>query len=361
MKQTISEGVNPERCDNIVGCMLGTAIGDAMGLAYENISPLRARRMLGSPDSYRFLFGRGMISDDTEHTCIVAQSLIASEFKAERFGRELGRRLRSWFLSFPAGIGMGTVKACAKLCLFVSFRRSGIFSAGNGPAMRSAIIGAAVDDTELLKSLINVSTRITHTDPKAEYGALAVALAANMAAHYSLVDPEMYLSFLREELPKEADELLFLLQTAVESVNCGCDTSDFACFLGLENGVSGYVYNTVPVAIHSWLSNQHDFRNAVKSIIKCGGDADTTASIVGGIVGAGVGHSGLPKEWIDNIFEWPCSTSWIESLGIQLAKVITSGEAERPLQLFRPFVILRNLFFLLVVLLWGFRRLAPPY
>lgn len=64
------------RHDRIVGCILGTAVGDALGLPYEGVSPKRAAKLLGSPDRYRFFFRWGMISDDTEHTCMVAQSLI---------------------------------------------------------------------------------------------------------------------------------------------------------------------------------------------------------------------------------------------------------------------------------------------
>lgn len=65
--------------DRIVGCILGTAVGDAIGLPYEGLSRRRGARILGAPDRHRFLFGRGMVSDDTEHTCIVAQSLIAAD------------------------------------------------------------------------------------------------------------------------------------------------------------------------------------------------------------------------------------------------------------------------------------------
>ncbi len=57
--------------DHIIGCILGTAVGDALGLPYEGLSRRRAARMLGPPDRFRFLFRRGMVSDDTEHTCIV--------------------------------------------------------------------------------------------------------------------------------------------------------------------------------------------------------------------------------------------------------------------------------------------------
>jgi ADP-ribosylglycohydrolase len=54
--------------DAVIGCMLGTAVGDAIGLPSERLSPRRQRRMFSHIDSHRLFFGRGMTSDDTEHT-----------------------------------------------------------------------------------------------------------------------------------------------------------------------------------------------------------------------------------------------------------------------------------------------------
>lgn len=95
----------------IVGCILGTAVGDAIGLPYEGVSRQRLGRLLGPPERHRFLIGRGMISDDTEHTCLVAQSLIASGSDVDVFMREFGCRLRWWFASLPAGLGRGTLRS----------------------------------------------------------------------------------------------------------------------------------------------------------------------------------------------------------------------------------------------------------
>ncbi|MDH3640868.1 MAG: ADP-ribosylglycohydrolase family protein, partial [Gammaproteobacteria bacterium] len=183
------------REDSIVGCLLGTAVGDAIGLPYEGLSRRRAPLLLGPPDRQRLLFGYGLVSDDTEHACFVAQSLIASGYQNDIFERQLARRLRYWFLGLPAGIGFATLRAIIKL--WVGFRpaSSGVYSAGNGPAMRVPIIGAAVDDLELLASLVRTSTRMTHTDPKAEHGALAVALAARMAQSNEL-QPRAYVHAL---------------------------------------------------------------------------------------------------------------------------------------------------------------------
>ena len=131
--------------------------------------------------------------------------------------------------------------------------------------------------------------------------------------------------------------------------------------LGLDRGVTGYTYHTVPVAIHAWLSNPKDFRKAVTSIIECGGDADTTAAIVGGIVGAGVGRDGIPNEWLDGIWEWPRSVAWMQRLGEALADSLDGDHSVKSPTVNPIAVLLRNLLFLFLVLFHGFRRLAPPY
>ena len=68
-----------------VGCLLGTAVGDALGLPYEGISPRRASRLFPDLGRHHLLFGKGMVSDDTEHACLVAQSLVRSRGEIKEF------------------------------------------------------------------------------------------------------------------------------------------------------------------------------------------------------------------------------------------------------------------------------------
>lgn len=307
--------------DRIVGCILGTAVGDAIGLPYEGLSRQRAGKLLGAPDRHRFCFGRGMVSDDTEHTCMVAQALIDAKGNAGEFQRLLARRFRWWLLGAPAGVGLATLRATIRLWIGYSPERSGVRSAGNGPAMRAAILGVAIRDFDQLGEFVRVSTRLTHTDPKAELGALAVALAARLASFREKITPYEYLDYLTDLIGTEDSELISLIAQAADSVNAGKCTVAFAESLGLAKGVSGYVYHTVPVAIHAWLSHQHDCRTAIMAVVQCGGDADSTGAIVGGIVGAGVGRHGIPQEWLDGLIEWPRTVAWMEKLGKQLAKL----------------------------------------
>ena len=95
----------------ILGCLLGTAIGDAVGLACEGLPRRRQARLFPHLDGPHLLGRRGMVSDDTEHTCLVAQALIESGSDTDGFTHALARRLRWWLLGLPAGVGWATLRA----------------------------------------------------------------------------------------------------------------------------------------------------------------------------------------------------------------------------------------------------------
>ena len=360
----IRYGLGADAQDQIIGALLGTAIGDAIGLPYEGISRRRGIRMLGSPDRHRFLFGYGMVSDDTEQTCFVAQSLIKSGGDPDRFQQSLARYLRLWLLGIPAGIGFATLRSILRLWLGYSPQRSGVYSAGNGPAMRAAILGVSIAAPQELQQFVRASTRLTHTDPKAEMGAFAVAVAAQITAQGMAETPDEFLvrltSYLRNAYQTEAEELIELVSSVVGSVKRGESTETFAVGLGLSRGVTGYVYHTVPVALHAVLSFPRDYRSAIRGVIQCGGDTDTTAAITGGIVGAAVGRSGIPQDWLCTLIEWPRSISWMERLGAQLASSDKLA-AGKPIGLPAWGIVARNILFITTVLFHGFRRLGPPY
>jgi ADP-ribosyl-[dinitrogen reductase] hydrolase len=345
----------------IVGCLLGIAIGDALGLPYEGLTRDRQRVLYPVIDRHRLVFGKGMISDDTEHTCLVAQALIASAGNVDKFRDDLAGRLQFWLLGLPAGIGLATLKAIGRLWLGFSPQTSGVFSAGNGPAMRVALLGVCFGNRpEYLRNMVQVSTRITHSDPKAEYGAMAVAIAAYVASCGTDILPQDYYQLLAAQLSDGSAEFFELMQLAVDSAIAGESTQDFADSIGGINGVSGYVYQTVPVVIQTWLRHQANYRDGILEIIRCGGDTDTTAAILGGIVGARVGKVGIPHDWIGNMVEYPRSIRWMERLGKRLVEVL-DGDLQSALPVMVPALMVRNLVFLVVVLFHGFRRLFPPY
>lgn len=349
--------------DRLVGCLLGTAVGDALGLPREGLSRQRALRLFGStPVHHRFLFGRGLISDDTEHACMVAQALLEAGGDPEVFARALSRRFREWLLGAPAGIGLATLKAIIKLSLGWSPQRSGVPSAGNGPAMRAPLIGAYASGNErLLAELVSTSAVITHTDPRAQQGALAVALAAR---HGTLFGPvEDGAAFLGAILEHIVDEGLRGSIGAIgERVRAGSRAQEFADDLGLTDGVSGFITHTVPVALFCWLRYPTDFRRAVEEVILLGGDTDTTGAIVGGLMGATLGAQAIPNEWLAGLTDWPRSVGWMRQLGDRLGQSLAGeGKRSNSIPLLWPGLVPRNLLFTATVLYHGVRRLLPPY
>ena len=94
--------------ETIIGCLLGTATGDALGLPYEGLGEKRARKLFPDVTRHHFLLGRGMVSDDTEHTCFVAEALILAHSDPNQFEKILARSLRWWLIGLPAGVGFAT-------------------------------------------------------------------------------------------------------------------------------------------------------------------------------------------------------------------------------------------------------------
>jgi len=347
--------------DSIAGAILGCALGDAIGLPYEGLPKRRRVRLLGEPDRFRFVFRHGMVSDDTEHTCMVAQSLCECPCDTDALARSLARRLRWWLLGVPAGIGFATLRAILRLWFGFSPHRSGVFSAGNGPAMRSAVLGAAIDDLATLERFVRVSTIVTHSDPKAFYGAFAVAVAAWCAKRGLDSSDGFFRQYRSLQGYIPSDEWNALLSLVEKSLASGQPTEEFAQEIGCERGVSGYVYQTVPIALHAWLSHPREFGEAVSAVLHCGGDTDTTGAIVGAIVGSGVGRAGLPRDRLLRLLEWPRSVAWMERLADATSRAVSSTAPVSPPRLVPGVGILRNVVFLAVVLAHVFRRFLPPY
>jgi ADP-ribosylglycohydrolase len=66
----------------------------------------------------------------------------------------------------------------------------------------------------------------------------------------------------------------------------------------LGNGSRIICQDTVPFCL--WVAARHldDYQTAVVNTVRGGGDIDTNAAIVGGIVALAVGRGGIPADWL---------------------------------------------------------------
>lgn len=285
---------------------------------------------------------------------MTAQALIVAGDDVDKFRRRLAWKLRWWILALPAGAGLATARACLRLWVGFSPERSGVRSAGNGAAMRSAIIGARFsNDAAQRRMFVSASSRLTHDDERAETAALAVAeavawiIAGNPSRHFA------------ERLPEFGGDAAWLkvAKQMNEALDANQSVSQFAAGLGQSSRVTGYAYHSVPVAIYSWLRHSGDFEQTIEDVVRCGGDTDTMAAIAGALAGCECAERGIPSDWLAAVRDWPRSIQFTK----EVAGCFAEGRIIKSVGHFWPGVLPRNLFFLVVVLLHGFRRMFPPY
>ena len=342
--------------------LLATALADAHGLPVENLSPHRIARWFpqGLPP-FLLLGGRGLMSDDTEHAAITARAFALSGGDPERFERELARGLKRWLWAFPPTTGMATARALLKLSTGVSPARAGATSAGNGACMRAPILGALVDDPELLWDLTHRSSRMTHKDPRAIEGAFLVARWTQMSR---LLGQRASIKQLKDHThPRHVrpDSPLWLSLAKVERSLAQNETAaEFCRRQGWKKGPTGFVMHTVPAVFHVVLGDSRTWEEAVREAVVLGGDTDSVAALVGAMRSMVPGQE-LPEAWVAQWQDWPRSRDWLEATE-RAAILAASTRATVPC----PDVswgacLARNL------LLWGLvvghcvRRLLPLY
>ncbi len=282
--------------DRLAGMLLGTAVGDAIGVPYEGMPRRLTLPLAQGRLGHRFLPGRGMVSDDTEHAAFTVEALSRSGPDPDRFRVELARGFRRWLATMPAGVGCATLRSGARVCLGVDPSRSGVDSAGNGPAMRAPAIGVLLaHDERARRACVHASTAMTHNHPSARAAARTLADLSAFCAREGRMPSldELERLVLRPHADHAWDEAARVL---VDAVDRGSTVTDMALALCGPEGVSGYVCHSVPVAMYAALRHPGDMARAVTEGVACGGDTDSVAATAGAIVGAASGTAGVPDD-----------------------------------------------------------------
>lgn len=297
------------------------------------------------------------MSDDTEHAAMTAIAFAESGGDPVEFEKILASELRKWLWSLPPATGFATLRALLKLSLGFPPHKSGVYSAGNGPCMRAPILGALARDEAHLWDLVERSSRITHSDPKAIEGAFAVALWTHQykqKGHLPALDD--FLSTLQRRCAPDS-AIVDILRQVGDGLSKGLSPAQFCQDQGWTKGPSGYVVHTLGAAFSCIYSHEQDWEASVRAAVILGGDTDTVAAIVGGMLSV---QKQPPPEWINKLGDWPRSAQWLSSVETS-AQRASLGEAQKVDRAGWAANTLRNLLFLSLVLFFGIRRLFPPY
>lgn len=273
--------------DQILGCLVGGALGDALGGPYEG----RAAPVTIDPSASLVL------SDDTQLTLATCEALVESTFVSPE---AVARHFAAWFRAGRiTGMGASTLKALTELAAGAHWAlsgRTGEMGAGNGAAMRAAPLAFCLDpNTEADRQLIRQISRITHQHDEAYAGALAMILAIRAAADGLTMPTGPLLACLADQLP---DTRLRDRLVEIAAPGAPATPRELArCF-----GCSGYVVESVPLAIcaaQRWA--EQPFTDLLSEVISVGGDTDTIAALTGQIAGGYLGFDRLPEELIAQV------------------------------------------------------------
>ena len=301
----------------LTGCILGQALGDALGFVVEARPPEVARAYVdeyltagqaGQLAHPEFPFGQ--YSDDTQ----LARELVSSFVEARGWNpADFARRMAAVFAEGrDVGAGPGTRAAAARLLAGTPWTRSGTPApyAGNGSAMRAAPLGLLFGGSTkpMIEATLEQSL-MTHLDPRCSAGALAVAGAVSIAARPEPVAPDDFIDALAE-LTAPVDESVALairgLRTwarlpPTEAARCLHTERLDPTHADEWRGVSAFVTPSVVWSLYAFLHTPDDYWGTVCTAIGVGGDTDTMAAIAGAISGARLGAGVLPARLVEQL------------------------------------------------------------
>lgn len=298
--------------DKFAGCLVGVGVGDALGMPAEGMTPEQVEVVYGCIRDYEDgWLPRGYITDDTQMTLCIAESLVEhGRFIPE----DVAQRFVRW-LSYGRGKGRACTLAVLNLRRGKYWRESGLFSAGNGSAMRAAPIGLFYyRDYPALKQAAIDSSYITHIDPMALAGTVAIAFSVA----YCLNHP--YNFEVRAYIRELTDFISDLSEQMAERIRALPDwlSANPAQVLA-QLRPTAFVLESLPTAIYCFIRSPYNFEETVLTAANGGYDADTVASMAGGISGALNGLSGIPQPWVEGLEVGDKLTR----LGRQMARMVS--------------------------------------
>lgn len=302
--------------DRIAGVMLGTAVGDALGVPYEFSTPPGPHQdaaMLGGGIGN---FAPGEWSDDTSMAISVARvAATGADLRSTAALDAIAEGFLEWYDHGPADIGKQTQSVLSGTRRRLDRGESGAsqvmceeaqkyaqqhaYSAGNGAVMRTAAVALAhLDDREVCAEAAQAIALLTHADPLAAESCVLWSEAIRVAIVDAVVRPDAGLDLIPEERRNTwATWLADAMTPTREPVPGRRFTPNGYTVLAVQAAVAAITLT--PAADGSHLAA------ALHAAVRIGNDTDTVAAIAGGLLGARWGASAVPADWRAAVHGWP--------------------------------------------------------
>jgi ADP-ribosylglycohydrolase len=314
---------------NYIGCIVGLAVGDALGYPAEfrrrtqlikEIGPAGIEDFIAFKDSRftrPFFMGSpnhppGTYTDDTQMTMAVAEALLAAgDFELDELAAKMSKKFVEWSRSLKNNRAPGgtCMEGCANLAAGVTWREAGVAeSKGCGSVMRVAPIGLYYADVNQIAEVARSSSLLTHGHSAALEGAAAAAILVGLARRGAAPE-EMFAEVDKRCSPRCADfssvwrKLPDVISQPAEAV--------------LVEGGLGEAWvaeEAVASAMYCFWRFPDDFERAVLTAINTDGDSDTIGTITGSLVGARLGVDSIPAGWRKDVED----SEYLHALGSRL-------------------------------------------
>lgn len=303
-----------------IGALIGTFVGDALGMPVEGWSWQEIARTYGEVrEMLPARLGAGTYTDDTILMIALAESLIAHEGRV--VPDDLVRRFRTAY-DRRRGFGAGMHRLMRLWDEGISWEEAArrLFdggSYGNGAAMRVAPVGVLFhhDDRGVYDAAV-AQARVTHAHPLGQQGAALQALAV---AHALRSDPatfsrEDFLAELEAALPASAETYRRALMQVADLF----DRWEERDLVVRKLGNRSAAHRSVPTAIFAFLTFWNSFEEAVAYAVSLGGDTDTIGAMTGAIAGAFHGVDAVPRRWWEALEQGDKGRDDVVALGERL-------------------------------------------
>jgi ADP-ribosyl-[dinitrogen reductase] hydrolase len=312
-----------ELLDGFRGCLLGGAVGDALGGPVEFLSREEIERRFGAQGitDFALAYGRlGAITDDTQMTLFTAEGLIRAAVRYANRGicnpasvvhHAYLRWLKTQGEKPSARVGMDGwlselealwyARAPGNTCIW-ALREATRFgtpadndSKGCGTVMRTAPVGLLLTPERAFGLGMELS-RLTHGHPTATLSAgFLSALIAELVQGRTLPDAISAATDLLRTHSNSQESL----QSIEKAQTMALQEPDVPA--AIERLGGGWVAEeAVSIALYSVLSTR-SFRDAVLRAVNHSGDSDSTGAIAGNIAGLIYGVDAIPVSWLEGL------------------------------------------------------------
>lgn len=275
---------------------MGAAVGDAAGAVLEFkmlVMPGEVSHALTMPGGGPHGVGKGQVTDDTELAICLADGLAAGSADA------VAQMYNAWLKSSPFDYGRTCATAFATEAtaagMIRSAETSNMYSKANGAMMRitPAIVYGIKFGQAVLEKLVDFDAAMSHPNITTRHCNIVYAVAVGSLLARS----------------KESGEAIGRARATCQRLGCGEILSwldeAIAGDIGDVTVQCGYVKWALKLAFFH-LHRKSDFRQAIADTIGRGGDTDTNAAVVGGMLGAFWGADALPTSMTDPVLGFDC-------------------------------------------------------